>query len=205
MNYIKLIFAFISIAALGSCGVKTQVSQLEALQHCVFAVNSIDSVYLAGQPAEKLVGEGGFNVERAPRLALAFLQQKVPFKARLDLDISNPGTEDAGINDFEYILMIGEYELLKGVYDRAILIPAGGGKINVPFPVNTDIYPVISKPENQRLLADFFSLSQDTSVTITLKVKPNIVVADQKVSYPGYIDIKKQLSNREVLRYLQLQ
>ena len=203
MNYFKIIFAFFFIGSLFSCGVKTQVNQLEALQHCVFGVNSIDSVYLAGVPVEKLAGKSGFDLARAPKLALAFFQQKVPLKARLDLGITNPGTEDAGINDFEYILMIADYELLRGVYERAILVPANGGEVAVPFDINTDIYPVISKPENQRVLSDFFSVSKDTSVTITLKVKPNIVVADRKVSYPGYIDIKKQLSNREVLKYLQ--
>jgi len=203
MNYFKIIFAFFFIGSLFSCGVKTQVNQLEALQHCVFGVNSIDSVYLAGVPVEKLAGKSGFDLARAPKLALAFFQQKVPLKARFDLGITNPGTEDAGINDFEYILMIADYELLRGVYERAILVPANGGEVAVPFDINTDIYPVISKPENQRVLSDFFSVSKDTSVTITLKVKPNIVVADRKVSYPGYIDIKKQLSNREVLKYLQ--
>lgn len=203
MKYYKIIFVLVLIGSVCSCGVKTQVSQLEALQHCVFKVDAIDSVYLAKQPVEKLVGNGGFNLSRAPQLALAFFQQKVPLKARLDLGIANPGSQDAGINDFEYILLLGNYELLRGVYEHSILVPANGGRISVPFPINTDIYPVISKPENQRLLSDFFSLKKDTAVTITLKVKPNIIVADQKVSYPGYIDIKKQLSNGEVLSYLR--
>jgi len=203
MNYFKIIFAFFFIGSVFSCGVKTQVNQLEALQHCVFGVNSIDSVYVAGVPVDRLAGKSGFDMTRAPKLALAFFQQKVPLKARLDLGITNPGTEDAGINDFEYILMVADYELLRGVYEQAISIPANGGQVTVPFAINTEIYPVISKPENQRILSDFFSVSKDTSVTVTLKVKPNIVVADRKVSYPGYIDIKKQLSNREVLNYLQ--
>lgn len=203
MKYSKIIFAFFFIGSVFSCGVKTQVSQLEALQHCVFKVNSIDSAYIAEVPVERLVGSSGFNMSRAPQLAFAFLQQKVPLKARLDLGITNPGTEDAGINDFEYILMVADYELLRGVYERAILVPANGGEVAVPFAIHTDIYPVISKPENQRILADFFSVSKDTSVTITLKVKPNIIVAEQKVSYPGYIEIKKELSNREVLNYLK--
>jgi hypothetical protein len=98
--------------------------------------------------------------------------------------------------------MIADYELLRGVYEQPISIAANGGQVAVPFNIDTDIYPVLSKSENQRLLSDFFSVSKAT-ITITLKVKPNLVVADQKVSYPGYIDIKKQLSNREVLSYLQ--
>lgn len=203
MNYFKIIFAFFFICSVYSCGVKSQVNQLEALQHCVFGVNSIDSVYIARVPVGKLAGKDGFDLARAPKLALAFFQQNVPLKARLNLGITNPGTEAAGINDFEYILMVADYELLRGVYERTILVPANGGQVAVPFDINTDIYPVLSKPENQRILSNFFSVSKDTSVTITLKVKPNIVVADQKISYPGYIDIKKQLSNREVLKYLQ--
>lgn len=203
MNYFKITFAFVFIGLLLSCGVKTQVSQLEALQHCVFGVNSIDSVYIAGVPAGKLAGKGGFDMAKAPKLALAFFQQKVPLKARFNLGITNPGTEVAGINDFEYILMLAGHELLRGVYDEVISIPANGGEVSVPFKINTDVYPVLSKPENQRILSEFFSVSKDTSVVITLKIKPNIVVADQKVIYPGYIDIKKELSNREVVNYLQ--
>ncbi|WP_407430845.1 hypothetical protein [Arcticibacter sp.] len=203
MNYFKIIFLFLSIGSVFSCGVKTQVSQLEALQHCVFGVNSIDSVYVAGVPVDRIVKKGGLDMTRAPQLALAFFQQKVPLRARLDLGISNPGTEDAGINDFEYILMVADYELLRGVYEQTILVPGNGGEVAVPFAIHTDIHPVISRPENQRMLSDFFSASKDTSVTITLRVKPNIVVADRKISYPGYIDIKKRLSSREVLSYLQ--
>lgn len=203
MSYFRTFFVFFIIAGFLSCGVKTQVNQLEALQHCEFSVNSIDSVYLAGIPAKKLAGKGRFDIAGAPRLALAFFQQKVPLQARFDLVITNPGNGAAGINDFEYILMLADYELFRGVHDQVISIPANGGEVGVPFKIDTDIYPVLSKPENQRILSNFLSVSKDTSVMITLKVKPNIVVADQKLSYPGYIDIKKRLSNREVLNYLQ--
>ncbi len=186
-----------------SCGVETQVSQLEALQSCIFKVKTVDSIYLANTPIEKLYNKNGLDLSRAPSLAFSMLQQKLPIKARINLGVTNPGSEDAGINAFEYIIMIADQELMKGFYNQAIMVPGNGGEVTIPFKIDTDIYPIMSKPENQKLIADFFSASKDTSVLITVKIKPNIIVADKKVEYPGYIDIKKVLSNKELLPYLK--
>ncbi|EOR93888.1 hypothetical protein ADIARSV_2881 [Arcticibacter svalbardensis MN12-7] len=191
------------MGTLASCGVKTQVSQLEALKSCVFKVKTVDSIYLANTPIEKLYNKNGLDLSRAPSLAFSMLQQKLPLKARINLGITNPGSEDAGINAFEYIVMIADQELMKGLYNQAIKVPGNGGDVIVPFKIDTDIYPVMSKPENQKIISSFFSSSKDTTVTIIVKIKPNIIVADKKVEYPGYIDIKKVLSNKELLPYLK--
>lgn len=203
MKNVKIIFVSILVGLISSCGVKTQVDHLDALRLCVFKVNKIDSVYIARTPIEKLFNRNGFNMSQVPRVAFSMLSQNVPFKARLEMEISNPGTEDAGINDFEYILNVGSFELLKGVYKHSILVPANGGTVSVPFNIDKDIYPVLSNPDNQKTISAFFSSSKDTSVTLTLKIKPNIVIADKKISYPGYIDIEKRVSNRELLPYLK--
>lgn len=203
MKYIKIITALLCIGTWVACGVKTQVSQLDALKNCVFKVKTVDSIYLANTPIERLYNKNGLDLSRAPGLAFSMLQQKLPLKARINLDIKNPGSDDAGINAFEYIIMIADQELMKGFYNQAILIPGGDGEVTVPFKIDTDIYPIMSKPENQKLLAGFFSSSKDTSVVVTVKIKPNIIIADKKVEYPGYIDIKKELSNKELLPYIK--
>ena len=191
------------MGALASCGVKTQVSQLEALQNCDFKIKTVDSIYLASTPISKLYNKNGLDLSNAPSLAFSMLQQKLPLKARINLGITNSGSEDAGINAFEYIIMIADQELMNGFYDQAIKIPGNGGVVTVPFKIDKDIYPIMSKPENQKVLSSFFSSSKDTSVTVTVKIKPNIIVADKKVEYPGYIDIKRVLSNKELLPYLK--
>ncbi|WP_069659423.1 hypothetical protein [Arcticibacter eurypsychrophilus] len=203
MKYIKIITTLFFMGTVFSCGVETQVSQLEALQSCIFKVKTVDSIYLANTPIEKLYNKNGLDLSRAPSLAFSMLQQKLPIKARINLGVTNPGSEDAGINAFEYIIMIADQELMKGFYNQAIMVPGNGGEVTIPFKIDTDIYPIMSKPENQKLIADFFSASKDTSVLITVKIKPNIIVADKKVEYPGYIDIKKVLSNKELLPYLK--
>ena len=110
------------------CGVNQQIKQMKALENCKYQLASADSIYLGNTDISKIINTDGFDLENAPGLAFAFLSRNLPFKARLNLQITNPGNTVAGINEFEYIVMIKDQEITNGRIDQQITIPAKESK-----------------------------------------------------------------------------
>ena len=185
------------------CGVNQQIKQLKALEKCKYQIVSADSVFLANTDISKIINTNGFNLENAPGLAFAFLQRKIPLKARINLQISNPGSSPAGINEFEYIVMIKDQEITKGIIDHKIEIPANGGTTVVPIKIDQNIYPLLASAQNRNSLVNFFSSEAEEKAQITLKIKPSIGLGGEKIQYPGFIDIKKEISNKQLVSSLK--
>ena len=200
----KKAFLLIFIALVGAgCGFNQQINQLKALEHCKYHITSADSIFLANTDVSRMINTDGFNLESAPGLAFAFLQRRVPLKAKINLQITNPGRSTAGINEFEYVVMIKEQEITKGSIDQKITIPANGGVTVVPITIDQNIYPLLAKASNRKALVDFFSSQAEEKTTITLKIKPSIGIGGEKVQYPGFVDIKKDVSNKELVASLR--
>lgn len=186
-----------------SCGISDQVDQLKALKDCRYSIYSADSLYLAHTPVDKLVRGKRFNIAAAPSLMMALMQQKVPLEGKLVLKIENPGASTAGIKGFEYQVLIGSTNITEGTYDKEVTVQPEGGVAMVPLKFNTDLYPVLSSPDNQKALSDFFSGGKADTAVITLKVKPMFVVGNEKVSYPGYISMEKRISSNELRSFVK--
>lgn len=196
-------FLILVLGCLMSCQLNEQVDRLKALKECTYTIAEVDSAYLAHTNVSSLVSRKGFNMGAAPALALAFLQREVPFRAHLLVEIKNKGTAEAGIEGFEYKVLVGHTELATGVHDTAITITPQGGTTMVRLKIQTDLYPILSQPGNQEALARFFSPDTLKTTLITLKIKPSFQIGSKKVSYPGYISIEREISNKELLSFLR--
>jgi len=193
-----LILIIIAIVCV-QCGVNQQIKQMQALENCKYQITSADSIYLANTDISKMINSNGFNLESAPGLAFAFLQRKIPLKARLNLQITNPGKSEAGINEFEYKVMIKDQEITNGRIDQKVTIPANGGVTIVPIIIDQNIYPLLSKASNRNALVNFFSNEAEEKTMVTLKIKPSIGLGGEKIQYPGFVDIKKEVSNKQLI------
>lgn len=200
----KLNIIFCSILLLfSSCEVKEQAERLKALEVCTYEIESVDSAYLANVDLNQLVTGGGFNLLKAPKIAFAYLNQKLPLRGIVNLKISNPGQEAAGINKFEYKVFIKSTEVFTGMIDQKINIEANGSSTVIPVRQEKDIYQLISNPGNQQAVTDFLSDTTEKTVPITFKIKPYFLLGSKEIAYPDYITIEKQLSNTTLLSYLK--
>src|SRR5690606_37270184 len=84
------------------CGVDRQAKALRALEKCQYAFVSTDSVYLAGTDVNKMVANGRVDISRLPGVALGFLNRDIPLSGILNLRITNPTNNLAGIQQFAY-------------------------------------------------------------------------------------------------------
>ncbi|MBC7914736.1 MAG: hypothetical protein H7Y07_11520 [Pyrinomonadaceae bacterium] len=199
----KYLLFLIPSLLLYACGVKEQAEQLQALEKCTYEIASADSVYIAGTDINTLLTPEGLNLLQTPKLAFSYLQQKMPVKAVLNLKITNNGTEEAGINQFEYKVMIKETQLLSGFINQKISVSANGGTSIVPVKVDRDIYALISDAGNQQAISNFLNTNSEKNVVIIFKIKPAFIIGTEVIQYPDYISITREVKNTTLLAYLK--
>jgi hypothetical protein len=187
---------------LSACGVNNQLKQLKALEKCKYEVVSADSVYLAGTEVSGLVSNNTINLTSAPALAFAYLQKSLPLKATLNLSVKNPGTTTAGINQFQYILMLKDKELTSGIINQEIRVEPGSSTV-IPIKIGTDIFPFVSTSQNRKALMDFFSSEEEKKAAFTLKIKPTLLLGNEKVQFPGYISMDKVITNKQMFDFIK--
>lgn len=178
-----------------SCGINDTKSEIENLAKCKFEIKSIKEMNIAGTPLDKIAKNGNLDLGRLPNIAIAALQKNIPLDAVVNLEIQNPTDKKASIDEFDYIILFENHELAKGVVDQEISVAAKETSI-VPIKIEGEIYNLIFG--NDKALLNFLLGDNSAKANFTIKVKPTFTIAGQKIKYPGYISIDKQLS-REIL------
>lgn len=197
----KLFLLILSAVALSSCGINKQAQQIKALEQCEYKFINASSVTVGGTDIKKIIDQQSINIGSLPALALGLLRQDVPLKATLNVEITNPSTNLAAINNFDYIILINKQEIANGVVDQVVQIEPGQ-KMQVPVQVNANIYRFLS---NGKTLEDISRFLSGTSKgvaevgLVTIKIKPSIRVGNELVKYPGFITIDKEVSNKILL------
>lgn len=195
----KLVWLSCLALAISSCGINKQAKQLQTLEDCIYEIRSADSIYVAGKDVSKMISNNAININSMPEFAWAYLQQNIPFKARINLKIKNPTQQDAAINRFEYQVLVKGQQLANGLVNQKVSI-AAGDSIIVPVSVNANIYQILSNGNTMQEIVAFMKGGNDSATErkgiVTLKIKPSIAIGDNLVNYPGYITIEKEVSSK---------
>lgn len=203
MRKIALTIAGIACMFITACGIQDQANKLMAFEKCKYDFTSVDSLHIAGMNIKNAIGAQGLDLAKTPRLALAVLRKDVPLEAKLNLQIKNPSTQPAAINQFEYILLLQNRELTTGTVDRAVQVQPNGGLTNVPIRISCNLINLIGDKDSRNDLADFFSALSSNNSTgkslITIKIRPTFGFGNTKIKYPGYITINKDVSKKILL------
>ena len=198
----KILFVCVSLLIISGCGVNKQAKQIAALEKCNYKLLSAEQVTVGGTDISNLVNAEKLNLTSLPGLALGLLTQDVPLKARLNLEITNPTTTAAAINNFEYQVLINSQELATGLVDQLVDVQPGTTTV-VPVNINLNAYRFIS---NKQVMQDIANLLQsDASATdskglLTIKIKPSIKVAGALVKYPGFFTINKEITRKMLFK-----
>ncbi len=201
----RIILQFVAAVSilLAGCGVDRQAKALRALEKCQYAFISADSVYLAGTDVNKLIANGRVDIGRLPGVALGFLNRDIPLSGILNLRITNPTNNLAGIQQFAYKIAIEGREVLDGTSDLPIEVPAGETVI-VPVKLQTNVYQFLSDQQTlQKLLAFIKSArdgATDEKVNLTFSIKPTLALGNKQLNYPGYIRVDKQVDASVLLK-----
>jgi len=197
----KLIGSVLLTIIMSSCGINKQAQQIKALEQCEYKFVSASKVTVAGTDIKKIIDQQSINIAGLPALALGLLRQDVPLKATLNVEITNPSTNEAAINNFDYIILINKQEIANGVVEQVVQIEPGQ-KIQVPVQLNANIYRFLSNGKTLEEISKFLSGTSNGVAEIglvTIKIKPSIRVGNELVKYPGFITIDKEVSNKILL------
>ena len=199
----RIIVIVIIAVTYASCGVDKQAKELRALEKCRYEFLSADSVFLAGADVNKLIDGGRINVGRLPGVAMGFLNRDIPLSGLLNIRITNPTNNLAGIRQFAYKIAIEGSEILDGTSDVPIEIPPGE-TITVPVRLQANVYKFLSDKQTLNKLLDFMQHAHngnaDERINLTLKIKPTIALGNKQINYPGYISIDKQVDAGLLIR-----
>lgn len=197
----KILILCLTVVTLFGCGVNKQAQQIAALEKCKYKLISAENITVGGTSINNIVNMENLNLASLPGLALGLLRQDVPLKARLNLEIKNPSSSQAAINEFEYKVLINNQELATGFVNQLVDVQPGGTTV-VPVDLNLNAYKFISNKKVMQEIAEFLqggSGAEERKGLLTLKIKPSIKVGSALVKYPGFFTVDKEISSKILL------
>lgn len=198
----RIVLICLTVMTVMGCGVNKQAQQIKALENCRYRIVSAENLSVAGADVKKIVSGQDINLASLPGLAFGLLRRDVPFRARLNMEISNPSGNLAAINQFEYKVLINKQELANGFVNQQVSIPAGQSVV-VPVDLNVNVYQFISNQKVMSEISDFLrggaNGGSERKGLVTLKIRPSIMVGGVLVKYPGFISIDKEVSSKILL------
>ncbi|MRX48336.1 NDR1/HIN1-like protein [Pedobacter puniceum] len=192
-----LLLVILSIFAT-ACGVNKQTRELKALEDCKYNINSADSVYIAGIALKDFTTAKDFNLAKYPSMALGLLRKNIPIEGNVNLQITNPTSRQASINQFEYLILIKGKEIANGFVNQKVSVGAGSST-TVPIALKANIYSLLADEKIRNEILNFLNTDKEQKGLVTLKIKPSIALGQKLIKYPGYISIDKELSNKILL------
>ncbi len=194
------------IAFFSQCSVSRQIKEAKTFGDCKYAITSIDSIYLAGTDVRELRNIKSIkdlDPTKYPQLGLAILRKKVPLDLRVNLDIINPTNNLAAINQMEYIVLLSNNEIFKGILNRRIEVFPGTGSTKVPVNLSTNAYDLLMNDQTRdsfiAMIQSLSGKSDSKPAKLTVKIKPTLAVGDKQVNYPGYITFEQEITDNLVL------
>jgi hypothetical protein len=188
------------------CGVSRQVGEAKALADCKYNIISADSMLVAGYDVREFRNIRkleDFNPIKYPRLAAGLLTRNIPFGAKINLEITNPTSKLAALNQMEYRVLLAGKELANGFINQRVEVPSSGGKTIIPVHLKTNAYDLLNDATTRdaftNILRNLSGDKESTPTKVTIKIKPTIDMFNKAVNYPGYITIEQDLTGKMLI------
>lgn len=197
----KILLFCLTAIVISSCGINKQAQQIKALEKCTYRITSADQITIGGADVKKMFNDQDINLASLPGLALGLLRKDIPLKARLNLEVKNPTSNDASINQFEYKILINNQELANGFVNQEVNVNAGQFTV-VPVDMAVNVYQFVTNNKVMAEVNDFFKASKggpEKKGMLTLKIRPSIKIGNSLIKYPGFITIDKEVSSKILL------
>lgn len=186
---------------LAGCGIGQQAQEMKTLTDCTYRIVKINSILVSGTDVQKLISEKDMSLTNIPSLALGFINKSIPLKADLTIEVSNPTNNYAAINYFDYEILINKEKLTEGAISQRIDI-APQGVEEVRLELTKNIYEFLVNDSIRNDIQQFIAGTNQSGkkTYIMIRVKPAILIGDQLVHYPGFIDIQREFNNELLLQ-----
>ncbi len=173
--------------------------QANRMKDCTFEFKSFSNVEVAGTNIDGVKKLSDLNMFDGAKIAAGFMSGKLPMEMTANVQIINKNKRTAAVNSLDWIILIEDTELSRGQLTDRIEVAAGSNAV-IPINIKIDLSQALKSKDKGVLMNFAFNLSGKGGIlpsNVTIKVKPSISVAGANVKVPGYIKVKKELSNNK--------
>lgn len=181
-----------------SCDVLQQVSQMATLTKCDFRLASVQQLTLAGINVQNVKKLSDLNMLDAGKLAVTVASQQFPLDFTLNVDAKNPNTAAARMTRIDWILLIDDTEMTRGILDKQVTIPANNGTATFPMQFHVDLKQALTGKGADAIINFGLNLAGagNKPTRFTLQMKPTITVSGFPITYPGYLNVKTEFGSK---------
>jgi hypothetical protein len=207
MKKLPLLLLLALPALFYQCGVSRQLGEAKALGDCKYNVVSTDSMYVAGYDIREfrnIKRLEDINPLKYPRLAAGLLARNIPFSAKVNMEVMNPTTKLAALNQLEYKVLLAGKEMANGFINQRIEVQPAGGRTVVPVRLSTNAYDLVTDSGTRdafmNILRNLSGDQNSTPTKVQIKIKPTLDLFNKAVNYPGYITIEQEITGAMLLQ-----
>ncbi|CAN5420259.1 hypothetical protein BH09BAC1_BH09BAC1_00630 [soil metagenome] len=173
-------------------GCKT-LKELANFARCKFRYTNITQTQLAGVDVTKVMNYKDLNFTDAAKVGANLAQGRLPLNFIINLQVNNPNAEKAALNKLDWIALIDDKELVKGVLNQRVEI-ASGQTATLPLTVNADLIQAFKGESKDKLPSYAFGLADNNGKPrrVGMKVKPTIMVGGASFAYSGWITLSQE-------------
>lgn len=187
--------------ALTDCaGLNRQQQQGQNFKDCTFALQAIEQATLGGVDVANVRSAADLSVADRARILAAYGTGALPLNMRVNLQVTNPNSELAALNAFDYKVLVDGNEIATGATTQRIEVPANSTAI-ATLPISADARKVVANGGAEALGGFALGLAdrnrQPTRVTIA--VRPSVKFLGATIKSPNYITINKDVTARQLL------
>jgi hypothetical protein len=191
----KIIYSvFFSLSLIVSaCSVLQQTSEIATFTQCQFRIESARNMKLAGINIQDKHSMSDISLMDMARIGGVLAGGTLPLTFDLNVQIKNPNPGLAAMNKLDWILIIDDIEMTRGILNQRIEIPANT-VTSFPVAMSLDLMKSLNGKSGDALINFALNLAGTGSrpTRIKLKAKPTIMVGTTLIEYPGYITIRQE-------------
>jgi hypothetical protein len=179
-----------------SCELLQQAQQMTNLAKCDFRLQSVNQLNLAGINVQNIHKLSDLTLLDAGRLTAAVASGNYPLDFTLNVEARNPNPAAAALTKLDWILLIDNIEMTKGIVDQQVSIPANNGISVIPMKMHFDLKQALSGKGADAILNFGMNLAGagNKPTRFTMKLQPTINIANFPITYPGYITVNTEFT-----------
>jgi len=164
---------------------------------CEFRIESTENMKLAGVNIQDKSALSDLSFTELAKIGSVMASGSLPLVFDLNIETKNPNPVLAAMNKLDWILLIDDAEMTRGVLNKRIEIQANTVS-TFPVAINFDVMKALSGKSRDALINFALNLAGMSSkpTMIKLKAKPTIYFGTTPVEYPGYITIRQEFGTK---------
>ena len=179
---------------LGGC---SALKEFMSFTKCEFRLQKLDRVELAGINILNKNSIDDFRLDELALITREAFKPTIYINFSVLLEVINPNTQLAALNKIEWIALIDDNEIVRGIVDHRYEIPPNNGITTIPLGFQLDLKQIASGKTGKSIAQLGMSLLNigEVNSKLTLKIKPSVRIGSMWLDSSGYYSISKEFSS----------